>query len=64
MTIAGATFNGELELHDNEVGGYGVVLAGNTVMDLLSCSGNSPEVTDMGAPNSLRGGKSGQCAGL
>ena len=64
VTIAGTIFNGELVLLDNEVGDYGVVLAGNTVKDLLSCSGNSPEVTDMGAPNSLRGGKSGQCAGL
>jgi hypothetical protein len=62
VTIAGTIFNGELSLRDNEVGDYGVVLAGNTIKGMLSCSGNTPDVTDMGAPNSLRGGKSGQCA--
>ena len=64
VTFAGTIFNGELELDDNGVGDYGVVLAGNTIKGLLSCDGNSPDVTDMGAPNSLRGGKSGQCASL
>jgi len=64
VTFAGTTLNGELKLLDNGVGDYGVVLAGNTIKGLLSCSGNSPDVTDMGAPNSLRGGKQGQCASL
>ena len=64
VTFAGATFNGSLTLLDNEVGDYGVVLAGNTIKGELSCSGNSPDVSDMGAPNSLRGGKSSQCASL
>ena len=64
VTFAGTIFNGSLRLLDNEVGDYGVVLAGNTIKGLLACSGNIPEVTDMGAPNSLRGGKSGQCESL
>ena len=64
LTFAGATFNGSLILLDNEVGDYGVVLAGNTIKGELSCSGNSPDVSDMGAPNSVRGGKSGQCSSL
>jgi len=64
ITFAGTVFNGALSLEDNEVGDYGVVLAGNTIKGFLDCSGNVPEVTDMGAPNSTRGGKEGQCAGL
>ena len=64
ITFAGTVFNSELVLEDNEVGDYGVVLAGNTIKGRLDCSGNLPEVTDMGAPNSTRGGKSGQCEDL
>ena len=64
MTFAGTVFNGELSLKDNDVGDYGVVIVGNTIKGWLSCSGNIPEVTDLGAPNSLRGGKSGQCEDL
>ena len=64
VTFAGTVFNGALSLEDNNVGDYGVVLVGNTIKGLLSCSGNLPEVTDLGAPNSLRGGKSGQCEEL
>jgi hypothetical protein len=64
LTFAGTVFNGALILEENEVGDYGVVLAGNTIKGLLDCIGNVPEVTDMGAPNSFRGGKSGQCADL
>ncbi|CAN5736042.1 hypothetical protein BH20ACT23_BH20ACT23_16460 [soil metagenome] len=64
VTFAGTVFNGSLSLEDNEVGDYGVVLVGNTIKGLLACSGNLPEVTDLDAPNSLRGGKSGQCEAL
>ncbi|MGH2703088.1 MAG: M64 family metallopeptidase, partial [Actinomycetota bacterium] len=64
VSIAGTVFNGSLALEDNDVGDYGVVVAGNTIKGFLSCGGNIPEVTDMGAPNSLRGGKSGQCESL
>ena len=64
VTFAGTTFNGSLSLLDNDVGDYGVVLVGNKIKGLLSCTDNLPDVVDMGAPNSLRGGKQGQCSDL
>ena len=43
---------------------YGVALVGNTVGEDLACTGNDPGATDFGAPNTVNGQKSGQCAAL
>jgi len=42
----------------------GVGLVGNAVGEDLACTGNDPGVTDFGAPNTVGGVASGQCAGL
>jgi hypothetical protein len=71
VTIAGSTFNGGLALTGNHqvsanerysrlVGAYGPILAGSTVNG-LACAGNSADVNDFGAPNTIRGSYSG-CA--
>ena len=72
VTIAGSTFKGGLALTGNTqvtaserysrlAGAYGPILAGSTVNGTLECSGNSADVKDFGAPNTIRGGYSG-CA--
>ena len=69
VTIAGSTFRGGLALTGNTqvsanerysrlAGAYGPILAGSTIYG-LSCADNSAEVSDFGAPNSLRGSQSG-----
>jgi 5'-nucleotidase len=40
------------------------VIAGNRVIGLLACSGNSPAPTDNGDPNVVIGVATGQCAKL
>jgi hexosaminidase len=54
---------------DNTLGGLsatsntnGVLISGNTITGALSCSGNTPNPTDGGTPNSTGGAKTGQCA--
>jgi hypothetical protein len=39
-------------------------LAGNTIGGSLSCSGNTPAPTNLGAPNNVAGPRTGQCGGL
>jgi hypothetical protein len=36
----------------------------NTVMGSVNCFGNSPGVTNNGEPNTVSGGRSGQCAAI
>ena len=43
---------------------YGVGLVGNTVGLDLVCTGNDPGVTNFGAPNTVAGTASGQCAAV
>lgn len=75
VTVAGATFNGSVELSDNDQTNvnerfrkygfeYGPIMSGTTVSGPLSCSGNSADVKDFGASNTVRGPATGQCAGL
>jgi hypothetical protein len=64
VTVAGATFNGELTLSDNDVGDHGAILAGNTVNGSLLCHGNGAGVADFGARNRVRGVKTGDCRDL
>ncbi|NHC15854.1 M64 family metallopeptidase [Motilibacter deserti] len=64
VTVANVTFNGRQTFTDNASGDYGVALVGNTFNGGLACTGNTAKVNDFGAPNSLSGSKSGQCAAL
>ena len=74
VTIAGSTFRGGLALAGNTqvsandrysrlAGAYGPILAGSTVYG-LTCSANSAEVSDFGAPNTFKGSQSGAGACL
>jgi hypothetical protein len=47
-----------------ETRNYGVGLVGNTIGEDLACTGNDPGITDFGAPNTVGGATSGQCAEL
>jgi hypothetical protein len=69
VTIAGSTFRGGLTLTGNTqvtanerysrlAGAYGPILSGSTVFG-LTCTGNSAEVSDFGAPNTFKGSQSG-----
>jgi hexosaminidase len=40
------------------------VIGGNLIVGPLTCSGNNPPPTNNGAPNTVFGRRSGQCAGL
>jgi hypothetical protein len=40
------------------------VLQGNTITGNLTCSGNSPVVTNAGGPNTVSGQRSGECVGV
>lgn len=74
LILAGSSFSESLTLSDNhssevtipsgDTRNYGVGLVGNRVTGFLSCTSNSPGVTNFGAPNSVRGGKGGQCEDL
>jgi hypothetical protein len=75
VTIAGSTFNGGLTLKDNTqvsanerfsrlAGEYGPILVGSRINGSLTCTGNSAVVKDFGAPNTVKGAKSGDCADL
>ncbi|RKR91984.1 IgA peptidase M64 [Micromonospora pisi] len=75
VTIAGSTFNGAVALSNNTqvsanerysrlAGAYGPLLVGNRLNGALSCSGNSAQVKDFGAPNKVNGARSGDCAKL
>jgi IgA peptidase M64 len=64
ITAAGARFSGALVLSANDVGDYGVILAGNEVRGALSCTGNRPAVVDFGAANRVRGAATGDCRRL
>ena len=72
--MAGSVFSESLAVSDNssaevtipsgETRNYGVGLVGNSIGDDLVCTGNDPGVTDFGAPNTIGGTGSGQCAAL
>ena len=75
VTIAGSRFSGALTLADNTqvsanerysrlAGEYGPMLVGSIVNGSLSCTGNSAEVKDFGAPNRINGAQGGDCAAL
>jgi hypothetical protein len=63
LTVSGNR-SAEVTIPSGETRNYGVGLVGNTVAEDLACTGNDPGVTDFGAPNTVGGAASGQCAGL
>ena len=59
--LSGSTINGSVSL----TGGTGPSLvAGNTIIGSLSCSGNNPPPSDNGQPNKVSGKSTGQCSAL
>ena len=74
LIVAGSVFSESLVLTDNhsadvtipsgETRNYGVGVVGNHVNGELTCTGNDPGATNFGAPNTVIGQKSGQCATL
>jgi hypothetical protein len=74
LVVAGSVFSESLVVSENhsadvtipsgETRNYGVGLVGNTIGRGLACTDNDPGVTDFGAPNTVRGAASGQCAQL
>ncbi|HSK16000.1 MAG TPA: M64 family metallopeptidase [Gaiellaceae bacterium] len=74
LIVAGSAFHGSLTLDGNrsadvtipsgDTRNYGVGLVGSSVTDDLACAGNDPGVTDYGAPNSIGGAATGDCAAL
>ncbi|GLI01392.1 M64 family metallopeptidase [Phytohabitans aurantiacus] len=53
VTVAGATFNGAVNVSGNRTGTRPVILAGNVVRGMLACTANNA-VQDYGAPNTPR----------
>jgi len=75
VTAAGNRFNGAVILSANTqvsanerysrlAGAYGPLLVGNNLYGALICTGNSAQVKDFGAPNTVVGAKVGDCAQL
>ena len=74
LIVAGSVFSESLVVTGNhsaavtipsgDTRNYGVGLVGNTVGEELACTGNDPGATNFGAPNTVNGQKSGQCASL
>ena len=74
LIVAGSVFSESLVVTDNhsaavtipsgDTRNYGVGLVGNTVGEELACTGNDPGATNFGAPNTVNGQQSGQCASL
>jgi hypothetical protein len=78
IAAAGNTFIGSVTLQNNDqlprgqsderfmrlAYEYGPILAGNTVVGDLNCTGNSAPARDFEAPNTINGAARGDCAGL
>ncbi len=74
LIVAGSVFSESLAVADNhsksvtipsgDTRNYGVGLVGNVIAGDLACTGNDPGATDFGAPNTVSGTSSGQCAAL
>ena len=63
LELTGNTMRGLVAIVDNHTPGP-IVVGGNTIAGLLVCSGNTPQPTDGGARNTVRGIATGQCARL
>jgi hypothetical protein len=54
----------DVTIPSGETRDYGRRGVGNVIGGDLACTGNDPGVTDFGAPNTVDGTSSGQCAVL
>ena len=64
VTVTGNRITGPVSLTDNHTGSAPIVVAGNTITGSLGCTGNQPPPVNNGAPNTVLGPATGQCADL
>jgi subtilisin family serine protease len=64
VTVTGNQITGPVSLVDNHTGLMPIVVAGNTIDGPLGCTGNQPPPVNDGAPNTVLGPATGQCADL
>ncbi len=64
VAVVDSTVRGSVSLADNVTGSVEPIVARSTIDGPLACSGNTPAPIDLGAPNTVRGPASGQCAAL
>jgi hypothetical protein len=62
MLLTSNTIGGDTIVNDNRTGDN--VIAGNSIGGRLTCRETFPSPLDIGGPNTAKGGKFGQCAGL
>jgi LVIVD repeat len=64
VAVVDTTVSGPVVLTANSTGAVEAIVADSTVNGPLACSGNSPAPINLGAPNTVRGPATGQCAAL
>jgi hypothetical protein len=64
VAVVDSSVTGPLHLTNNTTGDIEPVIAGNSIVGPLSCSGNNPAPIDVDAPNEIVGPISGQCQGM
>jgi endo-1,4-beta-xylanase len=64
LELVGNRVLGLVTLTGNVTGDTPIVVSDNTILGLLSCSGNQPAPVNSGAPNTVYGVKLGQCRTL
>jgi hypothetical protein len=62
VALTGNTQVSANERYSRLAGAYGPLLVGNQVLGALACATNSAHVADFGAPNTVVGAKTGDCA--
>jgi hypothetical protein len=62
--VVDSTVHGSVVLSNGSTPGVESIIADSTVNGPLVCTGNSPEVINLGAPNTVQGLSLGQCANL
>ena len=63
LSVSGMVVAGAAELTNNTTSAP-IVVSGNTIVGLLSCTGNVPPPVNDGVPNRVVGLATGQCKGL
>jgi hypothetical protein len=64
VAVVDSTIRGPVSLTNSATGDIEPIVARSTVSGPLSCSGNSPAPINLGAPNTVNGPATGQCAAL
>jgi hypothetical protein len=64
LAIVDSRVAGTLRLTGNGTGGTPIVVAANTVLGIVTCTGNQPAPVNHGRQNTVIGAASGQCGGL